>query len=260
MLYLCAMRVSVVNYLNSKPFIYGLRNSPIINEIDLQLDIPSTCADKLIAGEVEIGLVPVTTLSELTEPHIISNYCIGADGEVASVLLLSEQPIEKIKTVFLDYQSRTSVMLAEILFEKWWKHAPQFVDAGKDFENEMSGTTAAVVIGDRAMKLRKKFKYVYDLATVWKKFTTLPFVFACWVANRKLPDDFVNRFNKALGEGIKNKLLVAEQEKLNYPETDINDYFTNKISYNFDERKKAAMQLFLSFVSERLEKEVMKIV
>jgi len=254
------MRVSVVNYLNSKPFIYGLKKSPIINEIDLQLDIPSTCADKLIAGEVEIGLVPVTVLSGLIEPNIISNYCIGADGEVGSVLLLSEQPIEKIKTVLLDYQSRTSVMLAEILFEKWWKHAPQFVDADKDFEKDIRGTTGAIVIGDRAMKLQKKFKHVYDLAAEWKKFTNLPFVFACWVANRKLPDDFVSRFNAALGEGIKNKLAVAELEKLNYPETDIADYFTNKISYDFDERKKAALQLFLSFVAERIEREVMKIV
>src|ERR1043165_5988838 len=109
------IRVSAVNYLNSKPFIFGLQNSDIINEIDLQLDIPSVCADKLEENKVDIGLVPVAILPELEEHHIISDYCIGADGEVSSVLLLSDVPLDEIKSIHLDYQSRTSVMLAQVL-------------------------------------------------------------------------------------------------------------------------------------------------
>jgi chorismate dehydratase len=151
-------------------------------------------------------------------------------------------------------------MLAGILFDKWWKIKPALNDDIENIENHISGTTAGVVIGDRALKLRDEFNYVYDLAEEWKKYTRLPFVFACWVSNKKLPDDFVKCFNEALKKGIGNKLLVAQKEKINYPQVDILDYFTNKISYEFDERKKTALELFLSFVRERLEKDVMKIV
>src|SRR5215217_7144760 len=128
------IRISAVNYLNSKPFIYGLENSAIRNEIELQLDIPSVCADKLEENKVDIGLVPVAILPELEEYHIISDYCIGADGEVGSVLLLSEVPLNEIKVIQLDYQSRTSVLLAQILAEKFWKIKPQWMDGEENFE------------------------------------------------------------------------------------------------------------------------------
>ena len=252
------IRVSVVNYLNSKPFIYGLERSSIINEIDLQLDIPSVCADKLLEGKVDIGLVPVAILPELDQPNILSNYCIGADGGVESVLLLSDCPVSQIENVLLDYHSRTSVLLAEILFEKWWKRAPNFIDAKESFERQIGQTTAAIIIGDRALKEKRNFSYAYDLAEEWKKLTGLPCVFACWVSGKKLPDDFIQRFNKALQNGVENKLLVAEKEKSNYPQTDIADYFTNKISYDFDKRKKEALYLFLDFTSRHLEKRAIK--
>jgi len=119
------IKVSCVRYLNSQPFIYGLKNNPVINEIDLSLDIPSVCAEKLLNGNVDIGLVPIAVIPELKESHIISDYCIGADGKVETVLLLSDVPLEKIETVLLDYQSRTSVLLVKMLAGKFWKISPQ---------------------------------------------------------------------------------------------------------------------------------------
>src|SRR5437867_12268285 len=87
------IKVSCVSYLNSQPFIYGLKNNSIINEIDLSLDVPSVCAEKLRSGSVDIGLVPVAVIPQLKESHIISDYCIGADGKVETVLLLSDVPL-----------------------------------------------------------------------------------------------------------------------------------------------------------------------
>src|ERR1043165_2452154 len=209
------IKVSCVRYLNSQPFIYGLKNSPVINEIDLSLDIPSVCAEKLLNGNVDIGLVPVAVISELKESHIISDYCIGADGKVETVLLLSDVPLEKIETVLLDYQSRTSVLLVKMLAGRFWKISPQWVDGENNFENKISGAMAGLVIGDRTFTLKNNFKYVYDLAEEWKKFTSLPFVFACWVSNKIISDDFILRFNAALEKGLQQIPLVASQHASN---------------------------------------------
>jgi chorismate dehydratase len=255
------IKISCVSYLNSKPFIYGLQHSPIKNEIDLQLDIPSECARKLEENLVDVGLVPVAALEEMDEYHILSDYCIGADGEVGSVLLVSDVPLQQIQHILLDYQSRTSVILAQVLAEKFWKIAPQFQETHENYESVIGGTTAAIIIGDRTFAMKAKFKYVYDLAHEWKLFTNLPFVFACWVSNKEVDRTFVKRFNEALRFGLMNsETVVNEFKKETGADFNVKDYLENKISYAFDERKKFALELFLTYANEIVENEVMKIV
>ncbi len=250
------IKISCVSYLNSKPFIFGLQNAEIKNEIDLQLDIPSVCAQKLEEGVVDIGLVPVAALSASDDFHIISDYCIGADGEVGSVVLASDVPLHHIQNILLDYQSRTSVILAQVLAEKFWKIQPQFHDTRQNYESIIGGTTAGIIIGDRTFELKSKFKYIYDLAHEWKLFTNLPFVFACWVANKDIDRNFVKRFNEALRFGLMNsEKVVTEFKNETGMDVDVKDYLENKISYAFDEHKKFAMELFLTYANEILEKE-----
>ena len=112
-------RISIVNYLNSKPFIYGLKDFQFSEATSIEEDIPSVCADKLINGKADIGLVPVAALPLIPLHTIISDYCLGADGKVGSVLLLSEVPLNEVEYVLLDYQSRTSVMLCRILYKTY---------------------------------------------------------------------------------------------------------------------------------------------
>ena len=72
------------------------------DEIELVTDYPASIADMLINGEVDLALVPVATIPLLKTYHIISNYCIGCKGEVASVCLFSDVPIDEIDTILLD--------------------------------------------------------------------------------------------------------------------------------------------------------------
>ena len=180
------IRVSAVSYLNTLPFLYGINNSEIKSQLDLSLDMPSDCAKKLLSGEVDLGLVPVAILPQLKEYHIVSDYCIGAVGNVDSVALYSDVPLNEIKEIYLDYQSKTSVNLVQILAEKYWNISPKWINAKAGFENKIQGTTAAIIIGDRTFNLPKSYQYKYDLAEQWLEFTGLPFVFACWVANKEL--------------------------------------------------------------------------
>lgn len=115
------IRITAVSYLNTKPLLYGLLNSPLADQVELSLDIPSECARKLKAGEVDLALTPVAIIPELPTWHLVSDYCIGAVGSVKTVNLYSELPVEALKTVYLDHHSRTSVALVQLLFKEYWQ-------------------------------------------------------------------------------------------------------------------------------------------
>ena len=237
------IRVGAVNYLNTKPLIYGFENGEMKDEVDLVLAYPSKIATMLANDEIDVGLVPVAVIPKLNEHYIISDYCIGSDGEVGSVCLFSEVPLEKIENILLDYQSITSVELLKILIKQHWKIEPVFILTSEDYRKDIKGTTAGLVIGDRALEQRKISKYIYDLGAAWKKLTGLPFVFAAWVSNKKIDEFFIEAFNKANAIGLKqiNK-VVAENP---YPLFDLKKYFTSYIDYHFDVTKKTALNRFL---------------
>jgi chorismate dehydratase len=238
------IKVGAVSYLNTKPLLYGIRNHPIFEQIELIEDYPSNIAQLLIDDKIDLGLIPVATIPRLKEHYIITDFCIGADGAIASVCLFSQVPIEEIKKVYLDYQSKTSVSLAKILLRDYWKKEIEFIDAtGEDFRNNIKDTIAGVIIGDRALQQRQSSKYIYDLGEVWKKHTGLPFVFAAWIANKKLPAEFIPAFNEANGFGIQHlNEVIAENVSAYF---DLKEYYTNFISYHLDEEKRKGLTLFL---------------
>ena len=152
-----------------------------MEEIELIKAYPAKIAQDLIDGTIDMGLVPVAITPLLKEAHFVSNYCIGAIGEVASVCIFSQVPMDQIEKVYLDYQSRTSVQLARILLSQYWKKEVVFIKAEEGYIQQINGNTAGVIIGDRALAARTHFKYVYDLASAWIAHTGFPFVFATWI-------------------------------------------------------------------------------
>ncbi len=166
-----SVKVSCVSYLNSTPFDHGLLQHDFAGKLDLSLDIPSVCANKLITGKADIGLVPVAAISDIPGAQRISKWCIGADGPVKSVTLLSSVPLDQIETILLDYHSVTSVNLTKVLAKCFWKIKPVWINAKEGFEKNVVGTTAAVIIGDRSLEMQHLFPYVYDLAGEWKNYT-----------------------------------------------------------------------------------------
>lgn len=242
------VRLSAVSYLNTKPFIYGIFRSELADWIDLSLDIPSVCAQKLLHGEADLVLTPVAIIPELPEARLVSEYCIGATGAVRTVCIFSEKPLHDIKRIYLDFHSRTSVALTQLLCREYWQIAPVFLPATEGFEQQIGGETAGLIIGDRAIGKEKKYPYVYDLGEAWTAWTGLPFVFAAWVSIRPLDPEFVARFNQALQAGI---ALVPELIKVlpTMPSFDLNDYYRHNISYDLDEAKWLALNRFLSSIA-----------
>lgn len=223
----------------------------MIDQIDLQEDIPSICAQKLKFKQVEIGLVPVALLPELENFKVITDYCIGANGKVDSVKLYSMVPLNEIKTVILDYQSKSSVTLTKVLNKFYWKTNFQFEDAIPGYEQFVSGNTAAVVIGDRTFALNGIYKFEYDLAEEWKSFTGLPFVFAAWVSTGETNPDFIKEFNEVLKSGVNNIDNALKNSSHHFSEKfNAEDYLKNKIDFNLDDRKKIALEMFLNYIRQ----------
>jgi chorismate dehydratase len=238
------IRISAVSYLNTKPFLHGL-NLAALQDVDVSVDQPAVCAEKLLRGDVDLGLVPVAIIPRLRESHVLPGFCIGADGPVESVKLYSHVALTEIATILSDYQSRTSVMLARVLAKEHWKITPEWKAAYPGYENDISGNTAGVVIGDRTFTLNGKFPFEYDLAEEWKKLTGLPFVFACWVSNKKLPDEFVARFCAAMEQGLQHIDEVIRTESANYPGFDVKHYLTEALQLRLGPRGEEGLQLFL---------------
>lgn len=242
------VRVGAVSYLNTKPLIYGFEHGMMSDEVDLIIDYPSKIASMLLKDEIDVGLVPVAIIPEMKQYFIISDYCIGSVGEVASVCLFSEVPLNKIETILLDYQSRTSVALLKVLIRNFWKIKVVFEETSENYQSKISGTTAGLVIGDRALQQRKVSSYIYDLGTEWKNFTGLPFVFAAWISNKKLDSCFIQHFNEANAFGLHKIDEVVNKNP--FEVFDLHKYYNHYIRFDMDEKKKKGLELFLKMLNE----------
>ena len=241
------IKISAVSYTNTKPFLYGLQHTDIINKIDLSLDIPSDCAQKLIDNKVDIGLIPVAAALNIPNWQIVSDYCIGANGAVNSVFIFSNCEIQDIKTLQLDPESRSSNNLARVLLKNHWQVSPELITEDRDYSLSIDKNTAFVQIGDRTFGKTGNYPYVYDLAEEWQRFTGLPFVFATWIANKHIPAEFITEFNNSLKYGLDHRTqLFAELPT--HPDFDVQDYLMHKIDFELNDAKKKALFLFLDYV------------
>jgi chorismate dehydratase len=243
------IKISAVSYANTFPFLYGIDRRLDLSSISLSKDVPAVCADKLQNEKVDIGLIPVAKLGDIPNANIISDYCIGAVGEVKTVLLMSKVPLENIEQVFLDSESRTSINLVKILAKHHWKKNWQWIAAPKDFPKPEIHQSI-VLIGDKTYNFRADYPYIYDLAQLWQEFTGKPFVFAVWVANRVLPNTFVKEFNEALSFGLQNISTAIDVYAEVEQKEELENYLNHYISYDFDSEKREGMELFLDFLKE----------
>lgn len=247
------IRVSAVKYINSYPFMIGLRDGEVAGMIDLEVCHPSECADRLIAGRTDIGLIPVAVTASMKDYHIVSDYCLSTNGEVRTVLLVSNTPFDQVKRVYLDFRSRSSVTLCRILAAKAWKRDFQWYQAGEEFDvTALTEGEAAVMIGDRCFEYSHLFRFRLDLGLEWKKFTGLPFVFACWVSIKQLPEVFTTLFNKALKEGLdrRNEAVALLKEGTKATPEEVIYYLNHNIDFHLDNLKRKALTRFIDYIKE----------
>jgi chorismate dehydratase len=247
------IRISAVKYANTYPFIYGLTESGFEKKAIIETDHPADCAAKLIAGKADIGLIPVAALPQLKEYHLLSDFCIGATSNVRTVMLLCNSPFNQISSIYLDYRSRSSVNLVRVLAKNFWKKEFKWINTseGFDFVN-IKPNEGAVLIGDQCFEYETKYSNRIDLARTWVDYTGLPFVFACWTANKKIDNSFLEEFNSALESGVHNIDAVVQKFGTTGTITgnDLRKYLTENIDYDFNAQKKKGLELFLELMGK----------
>ncbi len=143
--------------------------------------------------------------------------------------------------------------LAKVLAKNNWKREFRWMNTSEGFDFVKIGKNEAVVlIGDQCFEFENNFRYKIDLAGEWKDFSGLPFVFACWTANRLLPADFIEEFNDALATGVKNIDLVVERfgKTGSITGADLKTYLTENIDFDLNDEKRKAMKFFLELLKE----------
>lgn len=234
----------MVSYLNSKPFEYGLSETEFGQNFEVLTDNPSACADLFIENTVDIALIPTGAIHDLDPDHykIVSEYCIGCDGEVRTVCIFSHQPLELCTRLIADQHSKTSVLLAGIILDKVFGTSPQIKH--KEVQNiHLAKEEAVLMIGDKVFAHEKDYAYKCDLGLAWQKYTGLPFVFAVWVAKNNVDKSTLSQLNHAFTYGISHIEDVIHKESSE--NLDLMYYFQHNISYGLDAKKLEALDLFL---------------
>ncbi len=234
--------IVMVNYLNSKPFEYGLKNYKEEQDWKIITATPATCAQIYKDQEADIALLPVGALHNLHDYEIITDYCIGCNGEVRTVCIFSNEPLEECHLLHLDTHSLTSILLSKLLTTEY---------LGLDINYRSLSITdyaaapgeAVLMIGDKVFEYENSFRYKYDLGALWKDWTGLPFVFALWIKRKGIDEKISLQMNTAFEYGISHLPDVISLEKNDT--TDLYYYFSHHIQYKLDDQKRQALQLFL---------------
>jgi chorismate dehydratase len=222
-----------VQYLNSKPLIHGYRGEVIF-------DHPSGLARDLVAGKLDVALVP--TFEALRTPHytLAEDVGIACDGAVYSVFLAYRGELAKIRRVALDPASLTSVHLLQVLLREYHGVRPELLDLSA-FPGDAD---AALIIGNQAIDFRQGDREGYeilDLGAEWKRCTGLPFVFAPWLMRADLPNVVEVagelRALKAYGLAHVEEIVAAEARDAEFTRR----YLTRHIRFKLGEAEKVGI-------------------
>ncbi|MBQ2047130.1 MAG: menaquinone biosynthesis protein [Muribaculaceae bacterium] len=239
------LRITVVSYLNSVPFVYGIRRVGNTLPCELTLASPSECARVMDCGQTDIALVTVAEIPKLRVPvKVICDYCLGTSDGARTVTLLSNSELNEIETIILDPESCTSNTLTEILCREYWGINPKFeMREGHSSIDSNSEKVGFVLIGDRVFDFESRFKQCWDLSVEWKKMTGLPFVFAAWVAKTDVDEKSIEALNSALALGVENIEQAVAQSDYHDKNQALN-YLTKNIDFIFNRDKHTALALF----------------
>jgi chorismate dehydratase len=240
-----ALRIGAVNYLNTKPLIYGLER--LAPSCEIVLDYPSRLADQLAAGQLDVALIPSIEFFQDPSYTIVSDACIGCRGPVLSVKLFSRVPVENIRTLALDEGSRTSVALVRILLGERFGIEPELVPLPLGATLADTSCDAALLIGDRAMRAAEPCAEIWDLGDEWCRWAELPFVFAMWTARAGTDLRGIEQaLAEARDEGLANLHEIARREAapLGLTQPECVSYLRDNLYFYLGERELRGLDLF----------------
>jgi chorismate dehydratase len=257
------LRISIVEYLNTAPLVWGFAEGPLAGKYDLSFTLPSQCAEALRRGDADVAIIPAIEYQRIDNLVAIPEIAIAAKGEVRSILVVAKRPIEMAKRIALDTSSRSSAALVRILANEYWKIRPEYVDASPDPSEMLKQADAALVIGDPALRISLKMDalsgkapsgeqccqgdpddmpvpgfetvWVYDIAHQWREMTGKPCVLAIWAGREQaITAEAVADFHASKQYGLRRIPEIAEAAaiKLDLPPRALERYLTENIHFD----------------------------
>jgi chorismate dehydratase len=249
------VRIGAVSYLNTIPLVHGMKLGLGAERIELSFEVPSVLARQMAAGEIDIALLPVIALAEVSDLEIVPGLGITTQGPSRSVLLVSRKPVSEIGSVALDGESRTSNVLAQVLFAEVWNHRPEFSIGPRQLDQALAEHDAAVRIGDKALfESPPDGMYVHDRGQIWTDTTGLPFVFAAWTARRGVVDrEIYQILHASRREGATAIDRIAAEFSWNGKRDPqlVRSYLLEHIHYRLGAAEVDAMRLFFEAASRQ---------
>ncbi|MEP6569108.1 MAG: menaquinone biosynthesis protein [Acidobacteriota bacterium] len=247
-------RLAASSYLNTAPLIWSFLQGSRQKMVQLVTDTaPARCADLLASGEVEAALVPIIEYQRMPDVRVVPGVCVGSHSAVRSVVLVSKyDDLKNVRRVALDSSSRTSQTLVKIIFREFLETEPNWEITSPDIHAMLEDNDAALLIGDPAMNVRLPHVHVFDLASLWRRFTDTGFVFAMWMARAGAIAGISEvDFAGARDEGLKEvEQIISQYENLSLPRAEIRKYLTKNITFHLDEELERGMLLYFGLAGK----------
>jgi chorismate dehydratase len=267
------LRISIVQYLNTAPLVWGFTNGPLHGKYDLSFTVPSQCSEDLRTGRAEVAIIPAIEYQRIDNLVILPDMAIASKRQVRSLLIISKKPIEQVKRFALDRSSRSTQALTRILCAEKWKIAPEFFEAAPDLPEMLEQADAALVIGDPALRIsvgiekdshagaegqtvcsaatlgitNSELLYVYDVVSEWQSLTELPAVLAVWaargdVATPEVTADFLA--SRDFGLSHIPEISYGASLELELPTRVIETYLRGNIDFSLDSENRRGLDLY----------------
>jgi chorismate dehydratase len=269
------LRISIVEFLNTAPLVWGFVEGPLAGKYDLSFTVPSQCAEALRRGDADVAIIPSIEYQRIENVVALPGMAIAAKQEVRSLLVVAKKPIEKAKRIALDTSSRSTAALVRMLAAEEWGIQPEFVEAAPNASEMLQDADAALVIGDPALRISLKMDtlskklpsgeqccqgdpddmpvpgfdtlFVYDIAHQWRQMTGKPCVLAIWAAQRDaVTPELVADFHASKQYGIARIREIAEAAslKLDLPPDALERYLVENIQFDLDVENLAGLRLY----------------
>jgi chorismate dehydratase len=269
------LRISIVQYLNTAPLVWGFTNGQLRGKYDLSFTVPSQCAEQLRAGTADVAIIPAIEYQRIDDLAILPDMAIASKKQVRSLLIVAKKPIEQVKSFALDGSSRSTQALTRILCAEKWKIAPQFFEAPPDLGAMLQQADAALLIGDPALRIAvgiekngwprsegetvcqaatlgitgPELLYSYDVVGEWRSLTGLPAVLAVWASRREiatpeLTADFL--VSRDFGLSRLPEICFDAARDLELPQSALESYLRHNIDFSLDEENRRGLELYFT--------------
>jgi len=267
------LRISIVQYLNTAPLVWGFTNGPLHGKYDLSFTVPSQCSEDLRTGRADVAIIPAIEYQRMDDLVILPDMAIASKKQVRSLLIVSKKPIEQVKSFALDRSSRSTQALTRILCAEKWKIAPEFFEATPDLAEMLEQADAALLIGDPALRISlgvekdghagaegqticpaatlgitsSELLYVHDVVSEWRSLTELPAVLAVWAARRDVATPGVTAdFLASRDFGLSHipEISYDASIDLELPAPAIETYLRRNIDFSLDSENRRGLDLY----------------